>query len=379
MMPDVGHLLQEAREQKQINLEDAEQELKIRQKFLVALENDQRNHVLDPIYMRGFLKNYARYLGLDTAEIMRIYDGGVEPVPVLPPATPPSRPALKPPVIAVPPPATEPRSALVDPAPIAPAAVSPVNGLAETAGPVRRTSPLRFVAIGLLAFVLFLGTVGGAVKLVGGVGAMPPAKATAAWAMTAVLQPGKVSAAPQATPTPKPSPTITPTPSVTPTPTITPTPTPIVYTGVDIELIVSDRAWLQVTTDGQKVLEGILEAGQRRSWHGNDRVQVRCGNGGGVEALVNGVSIGKLGDPGQVVDNEWLKESVPAPATTSAAAGGGAITGTTPVTATTSVTESTVVSNTQPAVNTGPVNISVVPVGSQPVTSTAPVSPTAKQ
>ncbi len=96
---------------------------------------------------------------------------------------------------------------------------------------------------------------------------------------------------------------------MTPTPTITPTPTPIIYTGVDIELVVSDRAWLQVTADGQKVFEGILEAGERRSWHGNDKVQVRCGNGGGVEALVNGLSIGKLGETGQVVDNEWLKKA----------------------------------------------------------------------
>ncbi len=110
-MPDVGHLLQEAREQKRISLEDAERELKIRQKFLVALENDQRNHVLDPIYMRGFLKNYARYLGLDPAEVMRIYDDGVEPVPVLPPPAPPNRPELKPPVMAILPPPPEPKSA----------------------------------------------------------------------------------------------------------------------------------------------------------------------------------------------------------------------------------------------------------------------------
>jgi cytoskeleton protein RodZ len=397
-MPDVGHLLQDAREQKRLTLEDVERELKIRQKFLVALENDQRNHVLDPIYMRGFLKNYARFLGLDPAEVMRLYDGGVQPPSVLPPLAPPVRPALKPPVMGV---------LCVTPpvaAPEPPAAAEP----GQT--PPRRTTPLRFVPVGAIALVLMLGVMGGAFQLVGGVGAvggalrlvagvgaMPPANATALWAKTAVLQPGKVSAAPQSTPTPKPSPTITLTPSVTPTPTITPTPTPIVYTGVDIELVVSDRAWLQVTADGQKAFEGILEAGQRRSWHGNDKVQVRCGNGGGVEALVNGLSIGKLGELGQVVDNEWLKESVPAVApaapVTATPAAGSAISSTTTLTGTAPVVSSatatvnslptntpTAASPTQTATPTGPVSINVVPVGSsKPVTITAPVSPTTKQ
>jgi len=383
-MPDVGHLLQDAREQKRITLEDVERELKIRQKFLVALENDQRNHVLDPIYMRGFLTNYARFLGLDPAEIMRLYDGGVQPPSVLPPPAPPARPALKPPVMAAPP--VTPLASEPEPA----AAVAPEPAQI----PPRRASALRFVPVGAVALVLIIGVMGGAFKLVGGgavgealrlvsgVGAMPPANATAVWARTAVLQPGKVSAAPQSTPTP----------TVTPTPTITPTPTPVVYTGVDIELVISDRAWLQVTADGQKAFEGIMEAGQRRSWHGNDKVQVRCGNGGGVEALVNGLSIGTLGETGQVVDNEWLKESVPAvapaaPATATLAAGS-AISNTTTLTGTAPVSEaSPLPTNTsQAALPTltatpaGPVSINVVPVGSsRPVTSSASISSTGKQ
>jgi hypothetical protein len=36
-------------------------------------------------------------------------------------------------------------------------------------------------------------------------------------------------------------------------------------------------------------------------------VAVRAGNAGGVEVLVNGESVGLMGEPGQVVDQVWEK------------------------------------------------------------------------
>lgn len=298
-MPEVGQMLREARERKGISLEEAEQELKIRQKFLVALENNHRNGVLPEIYMRGFVKNYARYLGLDPAQIMAIYTGRPEPQPVLPPTPqqPPSSFQL----------------AAVKKLPYQ-TTTRPRPKVLEKL--IKQVQPLaRPLAIAMLVVVLIGGMVGAAVRLARGAGSLPPAKATAAWALTRVIEPGKAVAAAE-TPEPSSTPTITPTPEPTNTPTITPTPTPIVYTGVDIELIVSVRSWLQVHTDGEKVYEGILEAGNRQRWHGDEVVQVRAGNAGGVEALVNGTSVGILGEMGQVVDMEWLKEAAPSPTDT---------------------------------------------------------------
>jgi cytoskeleton protein RodZ len=61
---------------------------------------------------------------------------------------------------------------------------------------------------------------------------------------------------------------------------------------------------------------GSLEAGTTRTFRGRESVTLRCGNAGGVEATVNGESLGLLGERGQVVDMEWLAEGItPAPAT----------------------------------------------------------------
>jgi len=51
-----------------------------------------------------------------------------------------------------------------------------------------------------------------------------------------------------------------------------------------------------------------------QTWRGRESVVIRCGNAGGVEAIVNGEPLGLLGERGQVVDVEWLAEGVsPAP------------------------------------------------------------------
>jgi len=61
---------------------------------------------------------------------------------------------------------------------------------------------------------------------------------------------------------------------------------------------------------------GSLEADTTQVWSGQESVALRCGNAGGVEATVNGESLGLLGERGQVVDMEWFAEGItPTPAT----------------------------------------------------------------
>jgi transcriptional regulator with XRE-family HTH domain len=68
--PGVGELLVIAREKKGVTLERAERDTKIRARHLAALENGDLSTLPAAVYAKGFLRNYAIYLGLDPDELI---------------------------------------------------------------------------------------------------------------------------------------------------------------------------------------------------------------------------------------------------------------------------------------------------------------------
>jgi hypothetical protein len=62
---EIGTSLREARLRRQIEIAQAEQATKIRAKYLRALEDEQFDQLPSPTYVKGFLRSYAEYLGLD--------------------------------------------------------------------------------------------------------------------------------------------------------------------------------------------------------------------------------------------------------------------------------------------------------------------------
>jgi helix-turn-helix protein/uncharacterized protein DUF4115 len=86
MASTVGQALREAREQRGVELSEVEQATKIRAKFLEAMEADRWEELPAPVYARGFLDIYARYLGLDQQALLDEYSKtvegeGSEPIP----------------------------------------------------------------------------------------------------------------------------------------------------------------------------------------------------------------------------------------------------------------------------------------------------------
>lgn len=63
--PGIGRLLEHARLQRGVSLEEAERATMIRKDYLERLESDDHSAMPEPIYVRGFVKAYADYLGLD--------------------------------------------------------------------------------------------------------------------------------------------------------------------------------------------------------------------------------------------------------------------------------------------------------------------------
>lgn len=68
--PPVGETLQLARERKGVDLYRAERDTKIRLRYLSALEDGAYDELPPPVYTKGFLRNYAIYLGIDPDEIL---------------------------------------------------------------------------------------------------------------------------------------------------------------------------------------------------------------------------------------------------------------------------------------------------------------------
>ncbi len=64
-MFEIGNSLREARHRQQLELSEVEQATKIRSRYLKALEEDAFDALPAQTYVKGFLRTYADYLGLD--------------------------------------------------------------------------------------------------------------------------------------------------------------------------------------------------------------------------------------------------------------------------------------------------------------------------
>ena len=73
-MPGIGETLREARTAAGIQLDDAERTIRIRVRYLHALENEEWDVLPGDAYARGFLRTYADFLGLDGRALTDEYD-----------------------------------------------------------------------------------------------------------------------------------------------------------------------------------------------------------------------------------------------------------------------------------------------------------------
>jgi hypothetical protein len=62
---EIGSSLREARLRQHLDFPEAEQATKIRAKYLRALEDEQFDQLPSQTYVKGFLRSYAQYLGLE--------------------------------------------------------------------------------------------------------------------------------------------------------------------------------------------------------------------------------------------------------------------------------------------------------------------------
>jgi cytoskeleton protein RodZ len=72
--PGPGAALQEERRRQSLSLTDVARQLKLAPRQVEALERDDFAALPGPVFVRGFLRNYARLLGLDPEPMVRTVD-----------------------------------------------------------------------------------------------------------------------------------------------------------------------------------------------------------------------------------------------------------------------------------------------------------------
>ncbi|MBI2330221.1 helix-turn-helix domain-containing protein [Candidatus Daviesbacteria bacterium] len=72
-MRTVGQVLKEEREKKIYTLDEIEKATKIRKELLEALEAGQYLKLPPPTFVQGFIKNYGKFLGLNTEKLLAIF------------------------------------------------------------------------------------------------------------------------------------------------------------------------------------------------------------------------------------------------------------------------------------------------------------------
>ena len=111
-MSELGERLQAAREAKELTIDQVAEESRIQRAYLEALESESFGAFSSELHARGFLRNYAAYLGLEPEEVLALYTKAksktrAKKVPFMPA---PASDKVKPPASAPVAPPAEPRS-----------------------------------------------------------------------------------------------------------------------------------------------------------------------------------------------------------------------------------------------------------------------------
>lgn len=297
-MPSFGEKLRLEREKRKITLEQISSSTKIGTRMLQALEEGKFNQLPGGIFNKGFVRAYARTLGLDEEQTIADYLEASGDAPQV---------------------RTEPD----DHEPRVNAAREPQNARLEIRAEVAsRQLPWGIFAIVLLIIALALSlwshrrreqerlahsqkasqrlaaeSSGESPSQPNPPGSASPISTSAPLSVSAnqpVTQPAKPLAASGTPLSTEKSATNPPVPNGA-TSTTASNPDEFV-----VVIQARDESWLSVIVDGKAIGSETLEAGDERTYHGRNRVLVKAGNAGALDFRLNGKTLPIGGDFGEV-------------------------------------------------------------------------------
>ncbi len=275
----VGKYLQQERERKGLSLEAVSQATRISSRSLEAIESDDFVSLPAPIFIRGFLKTYASFIGLEPYKVIALYETQTG-------------------IIGLP----------------APKGLQPEKKI-----------PRRFLLLAIPILIVLIG--GGVYWLLSPHKAPPsPSVATPPPSPAPVLETAKpplpppepppVKEAPKAPEKmPKAQPEQKPVTPVAPAPPKILTPPPAVPPAASVgapgeekkerrhilRVQAKEQTWVRVQADEQPEFEVLLEPQEKAVWTARRQLKITLGNAAGLDMAFNGKRVGPFGGKGQVV------------------------------------------------------------------------------
>jgi len=247
-MAGEGQMLRAAREEKEWSLMDTEEITKIRVRYIQALEEEEYGILPGATYVKGYLRTYAKQLGLDPVDIIELYSSSIMPE-------------------------------------VAPVIVAPDMMVKSHSLWVR---PVIIGSMALAAIVLAISIK----NFYQPEGTNPGAPYTS---------PPLISA--PNTETTAPSPSVPETPSQSSPPNVVAS----TQDGLTAQLVFTQACWIEIKIDGQAPFQGTFAAGTSKEVKGTDKIElVSIGNAGGLTVTLNGKAMPSLGKPGEVLRNVVL-------------------------------------------------------------------------
>lgn len=286
----LGRYLREAREAKELTLDDAVNKTKIRRTVLDAFEQGNFSVLeISPVQIKGFIRNYANYLGLDEDLVIQYYQSAQAPPQGRFGRRQREKPARRRasqemPVV---PSITDTNQAVPTPQ------QAPTMGERRENSRKRRSSLLNTLIGVLLASIALTVILYVAVQLFGD-------------AETSSL-PGEVVA--------QPSETRAPTVTAFPTRAIAAATLPEFQQdfdgrGIALTIEASQRTWMQIDADGIQQFARIVPPGEVFNLRANETLTVRASNAAALIVIYNTEPQGILGERGRGVELMFTPEDM---------------------------------------------------------------------
>jgi cytoskeletal protein RodZ len=296
-MDEFGHILREARENKGLTLAEAQDKTRINSRFLAALEQGNYDVLPTPVHVRGFLRNYARYLGLDPQPLVERYDWVLDQETAVSPTQEEE---------------TDTSDLLVPPRQDQPF-FNPVNYEVDDGRSTNSEPFLRLVIIlALIAALVLAGTrflpllfrnnnnealTEGINQVIQDVSEQigPTVEATAVPQATTDAENPVISTSRNNTE------------EAAPTAPIPTRPVLPALETIQLKLEITERTWMEVTIDGDIVFSGIARNGDPPyEWEAQEEAIVNTGNAIAVVVTINDdIFWGRMGERGENKEEVW--------------------------------------------------------------------------